>query len=373
LQDVKVFYKINNGAWQEDAMTGDGSGIYNFTIGAQGPGSLAAYYFGAHDINGSISAVLPIGAHLNPFPNLPYYTLIGVEEIGVHDSDNNADFGTWATGIVGDDATTGDWVEDVPMGSYTVDAAPGTMVQTDTQHTPGGEFCFVTGNASSTTAGIGENDVDGGKTTLQTPIINMSGLVEPIVAYWRYYTNNPPGGANPGADWWQVRMSNDGGQSWIFIEETQTADMSWRRNAIRISDWMTPTAQMRFQFIASDSTHIGQNLDGGSLIEAAVDDFVLYDRFMVNVDELESKVAAFAVYPNPANDRIRVQSNLQLMHNVTLEVLSVTGQVVLAQKMGDVTGSRVLNVDIAQLPQGAYTVRLISDECQASEALVIAR
>ena len=373
LQDVKVFYKINNNAWQEDAMTGDGTGIYNFTVSGQAPGSVVAYYFGAHDVNGSISAVLPIGAHLNPFPNLPYFTLIGVQEIGVHDSDNSADFGNWATGIVGDNATTGDWTEDAPLGSYTVDAAPGTMVQVDTQHTPGGEFCFVTGNGSSATAGIGENDVDGGKTTLQTPVINMSGLMEPIVAYWRYYTNNPPGGANPGADWWQVRMSNDGGQNWIYVEETQTADMSWRRNAIRISDWMTPTAQMRFQFIASDSTHIGQNLDGGSLIEAAVDDFVLYDRFIVNVEELETAKRAFTVYPNPASDRIQFQSKLALARNAYIQLVAPTGQIVFEQKLGDVPGGRNVTIDTPSLAEGAYTLRFISDEMSQAQSVVISR
>jgi Secretion system C-terminal sorting domain len=373
LQDVSCFYKINDGAWTEAAMTGDGSSIYNFMIEGQAPGSIVAYYFGAHDLNGSISAVLPIGAHLNPFPNLPYYTLVGVEAIGSHDSDDNADFGAWATGIAGDNATTGEWEEDVPLGSYTVDAAPGTMVQIDAQHTPGGEFCFITGNASSETAGIGENDVDGGKTTLQTPIIDMSGLTEPIVAYWRYYTNNPPGGANPGADWWQVRMSNDGGQNWINIEDTQTADMRWRRNAIRVADWMEPTSQMRFQFIASDSTRVGEYLDGGSLIEAALDDFVLYDRMIVNVEELQDASDALLVYPNPASDRIRVQSKLPLLHKAQIQVLNSTGQVVHTQYVGDMTSSRSLTIDTSQLAAGTYVVRLSSDEVSQLTGIVITR
>ena len=373
LQDVKCFYKINENAWSEAAMDGDGSGIYNFTIEGQGPGSVIAYYFGAHDVNGSISAVLPIGAHLNPFPNLPYFTLVGVEEIGSHDSDDNADFGGWALGIPGDNASTGEWEEDVPLGSYTVDVAPGTVVAIDTQHTPGGEFCFITGNASNETAGIGENDVDAGKTTLQTPIIDMSGLTEPIVAYWRYYTNNPPGGANPGADWWQVRMSNDGGQNWIYVEDNQTADMSWRRNAIRVADWMEPTSQMRFQFIASDSTRLGQNLDGGSLIEAAVDDFVLYDRMIVGVEETEELTSVISVYPNPASDRIRVQSRHPLMRNTRIELISSTGQLVYAKQTGDIPMGRTITIETTQFAEGTYTLRLVSDELSEALSVVVKR
>jgi hypothetical protein len=296
-----------------------------------------------------------------------------VEAIGSHDSDDNADFGGWALGIPGDNATTGEWEEDAPVGSYTVDVAPGTVVATDVQNTPGGEFCFITGNGSSETAGIGENDVDGGKTTLQTPIIDMSGLTEPIVAYWRYYTNNPPGGANPGADWWQVRMSNDGGQNWTYIEDTQTADMNWRRNAIRIADWMEPTAQMRFQFIASDSTRLGQNLDGGSLIEAALDDFILYDRMIVNVDETQEITSAISVYPNPANDRIRVQSKYPLMRNARIELVSSTGQLVFTKATGDIPMGRTITIETSHLAEGSYTLRLVSDEVSEAQSVVISR
>ncbi|MFN5620726.1 MAG: T9SS type A sorting domain-containing protein [Flavobacteriales bacterium] len=371
LQDVTCHYKINDGNWTEAPMTGDGSGIYEFTIDGQAPGSIIAYYFGAHDLNGSISAVKPIGAHLNPFPNLPYYTLVGVQEIGLHDSDDNADFGNWSLGIPGDNATTGEWEEDVPMGSYTVDVAPGTVVAVDTQHTPGGEFCFLTGNASSESAGIGENDVDAGKTTLQSPIIDMSGLTEPIVAYWRYYTNNPPGGANPGADWWQVRMSNDGGQNWMYVEDNQTADMSWRRNAIRVADWMEPTSQMRFQFIASDSTRLGQNLDGGSLIEAAVDDFVVYDRMIVNVDEEQDFASVISIYPNPASDFIRVRSEMPLLHNAMIQLISSTGQIVYSKKLGDIPFGRTMSIETSHLAAGSYTMQLMSDEASESRVVVI--
>lgn len=372
LEDVKCFYKINAGGWNETGMTADGSGIYTYVIEPQPAGTIVSYYFGAYDLNGSISAVLPMGAQLSPFPNLPYYTLIGVQEIGSHDSDDNADFGGWALGVPGDNATTGEWEEDVPMGSYTVDVAAGTIVAIDAQHTPGGEFCFITGNASNEDSGIGENDVDGGKTTLQTPIIDMSGLAEPIVAYWRYYTNNPPGGANPGADWWQVRMSNNGGLNWQFIEDTQTADMTWRRNAIRVADWMEPTAQMRFQFIASDSTRLGQNLDGGSLIEAAIDDFILYDRTLVNVSELTSATEALVIFPNPANNVLRIQSKMLLARNASIQLVAATGQVVFFQSLGDVSAGRVLSVDTSRLAEGTYTLRFTSDELSQAKAIVIA-
>ena len=159
----------------------------------------------------------------------------------------------------------------------------------------------------------------------------------------------------------------------MYIEDTQTADMSWRRNAIRVADWMEPTSQMRFQFIASDSTHVGEYLDGGSLIEAAVDDFVLYDRMIVNVEELQDASDALLVYPNPASDRIRVQSKLPLLHKAQIQVLNSTGQVVHTQYVGDMTSSRSLTIDTSQLAAGTYVVRLSSDEVSQLTGIVITR
>ena len=149
--------------------------------------------------------------------------------------------------------------------------------------------------------------------------------------------------------------------------------MSWRRNAIRVADWMQPTSQMRFQFIASDSTRIGQNLDGGSLIEAALDDFVLYDRMIVGVEEEQELTSAITVYPNPATDRIRVQSKYPLMRNARIELVSSTGQLVYTKSTGDIPMGRTITIETSQLAEGTYTLRLVSDEVSEAQSVVISR
>ena len=47
-------------------------------------------------------------------------------------------------------------------------------IRPDAQHTTGGFECAFTGNASSASDGLGTNDVDGGHTTLFSPIYNLS-------------------------------------------------------------------------------------------------------------------------------------------------------------------------------------------------------
>ncbi len=374
LQNVECAYRINNGAWQMVPMTNSGGNNYMTAIDGQEPSTVIGYYLLTRDVNDFVSNVTPRGAQLDPFPALPHFVLSGVEVVGVHDCDNNEDWGAWQTGVFGDNATTGQWTNDVPIGSQTTDAAPGTIVQTFTQVTPDGEYCFVTGNAPNESEGIGVADVDAGRTTLQSSIIDMSSYDEPVVAYWRWYTNSPPGGANPGADYWQVFMSNNGGSTWTEIEDTKTSDMRWRRNAFRVSDYLEPTAQMRFRFIASDSIRPLENLQGGSLIEAALDDFILYDATTVSVAELEDAQIHLVAWPNPlstGNREIELSFAMSVQGNTELRIYSQTGQLVHSAGLGHLPSGVVRRrITLPELAAGAYMLEVRGTDVKTTRLIV---
>jgi len=326
LSDVNCHYQVNNAPWQTVAMT-DASGSFETTFDGFNPGTILKYYFTANDVNGSVGTVNPVGSHQALFPTLPHITLIGVNEVGRHDCDNNEDWGTWQTGVAGDNATTGIWLLEIPIPSTTVDVAPGTIVQTGDQVTPAGEYCFFTGNGTIG-GGIGENDVDAGRTTLQSTTIDLSSFTNPVISYYRWYTNSPPGGANPGADYWQVRMSNNNGSTWTYVENTKTSDMRWRRNAFHVSDYMTPTAQMKLQFIASDSLRPTVNLNGGSLVEGALDDFIVYEDAIIGVEENIVSVFNVVAFPNPTTASSRIQFQLSKPESIEVLVLDAVGRTI---------------------------------------------
>ena len=225
---------------------------------------------------GNESAITPIAANLSPInnANLPYFIMVGYELMEEEDFDAN--FGFWQTGDPNDNATTGMWEIGAPIASYGDPSDPSSICQTDEQHTPGGFQCAFTGNASSTMDGLGTNDVDDGHTTLYSPYYDLSSYINPAFSYYRWYTNSPYSGANPGADWWQVMITDDG-VNWEYVEHNMSSDISWRQFAFRVSDYVSLTSDVQLKFIASDSTHLGQYLDGGSLIEGAVDDLMLYE------------------------------------------------------------------------------------------------
>ena len=102
-----------------------------------------------------------------------------------------------------------------------------------------------------------------------------------------------------------MELSNDGGTTWQYLENTLQQDVSWRRNAFRIAEVIEPTDAFRMRFIASDSTTIGEYLDGGSLIEAALDDIILYDLASgESVGEVGDE--PIVGYPNPASQHVEM-------------------------------------------------------------------
>ncbi|MDA8695324.1 hypothetical protein N9L83_00070 [Flavobacteriales bacterium] len=285
----EMYYRTSATAdWTPITMEPQEGSDFTAMIPAQEEGTVVEYYFGITDIYGALSAINPYSADDAANPNLPFNTIVGLTPILIDDQDDYSDFGFWQFGIPEDNATTGQWESTIPVGSYSDPSDQSTICAPSEDHTPGdGIFAFITGVSPGADAGIGSNDVDAGSTTLQSEPIDLSGMASPVLSYWRWYVNAPASGANPGADWWQVSVSANGGDSWVKVEETLTQDISWRRHAFAITDYVPLTDAFQIKFTASDSLRPDQGLefDGGSLIEAGVDDLVIHDVATSSVNE----------------------------------------------------------------------------------------
>lgn len=371
LDNPVLFWRLSGESeWQEVEMESQGNDLYSGNIPGQEAGTVIAYCVGARDQNDAVSNVLPLGARSED-PNVPYFILVGVELVAQHDNDLFEDFGTWETGIPGDNATTGEWEQNFPIGSFNDD---GTEVAPSQQYMPGddAEYCFLTGQSSSPDAPIGENDIDDGKTTLQSPLMDLSEYADPIFTYRRWYTNSPPSGANPNADWWEVRLSEDGGNSWINVEATKTSDASWRKVAFKVKDYAENLNQLMLQFIASDSIRPGQNLEGGSLVEAALDNIYLYDATISNsIAELDG-FSDLNIWPNPASDHIILQYSLELSSKVSFEILSPSGRSVYLRDESILPrGEHISSIPVESLSTGLYFVKIISEQGEMIKKILI--
>jgi len=191
-------------------------------------------------------------------------TTVYSAQVGIQTIEFSDDFETdqgWTVGAFDDDASTGIWTRVAPNG---------TSAQPSEGYDAGnsGPVCYVTGQGSPG-GGLGDADVDGGKTTLISPAIDLDGD-DATISYWRWYSNDTS--ASPNADIFEVEVTNDG-SSWTNVETVgpagPEASGGWYYHSFVVSDLVAPTANVQVRFIASDE-------GDGSLVEAAVDEFEVF-------------------------------------------------------------------------------------------------
>ncbi len=132
----------------------------------------------------------------------------------------------------------------------------GRDYQPASDHTPGnGTRCWVTGAAAGSS--VGANDVDGGRTRVLSPIMDLAHVAAPTLSIWLYYSESVPS-----SDAFTVEMSSNGGSSWSQVFRRNTSTPGWQQ--VRIELTGTMTSRMQFRFSAQDLQP--------SLVEACVDD-----------------------------------------------------------------------------------------------------
>jgi len=200
------------------------------------------------------------GTHSSPSsaPAVTYESL-SMQVATMTEDDLESDSG-WIVGDPADTATTGVWERVDPLG---------TSAQPDDDHSPSGSMCYVTGQGSPGGSN-GENDVDNGTTTLYSPIYDLSGSMDPVVSYWRWYSNST---GSSDDDTFTVQITNDG-SSWSDVEVLGPSGAGtsggWIQHQFSVSSFVTPSSSVQLRFLASD-------LGSGSIVEAAIDDLEIIE------------------------------------------------------------------------------------------------
>ena len=356
LQNAYCYYKVNNAnSWDSIPVTIISGNDYSGQIPSQSRGNIVSYHLSLLDTYGKRSAITPFSSHLEDHPNLPYYILVGYELMEEQDFDFNIGF--WDVSHPSDNASTGLWEIGVPEGTF----YDGTvLVQTDHQNTPQGAYCAFTGN-DNTGGSIGANDVDDGHTTLTSPVYDLTDYNNPTFTYYRWYTNSPPTGANPGADWWQVQVTDDG-NNWVYVENNMTSDNRWRKFAFRVNDYVSLTDNFKIRFIASDSIRLGLYLDGGSLVEAAVDDLYLYDETQSTFVE-DLSVFNIDVYPNPTKNKVYIKS----VNSCKLKIYNLLGELILEKDIIN----ELTEIDLSKQDSGIYYFEFYTDKLIKTKKVIL--
>ncbi len=346
--DVNLVYRKRGGSWTSVALTRNGVN-YTGQIPAQPVGTIIDYYFAASAVFGVPDATFPqyfdAGAH-GTLVTLPYQFGVGLttKDSNTFEQPTTA----WTIGNApGDNAVAGIWINAASTPTY-VDVS-NAICQPAGNHTqvPGGK-CLVTGNATSGSP-VGTNDVDNGITTAITPSFDLSAYQNPIIEYYRWYTNSR--GSNPGSDAWTVKIGNANANNWRVVDSTYQSDHNWRKRIFAVKEYLASNKDVQLRFIASDVTRNDEPNQGGSIVEAAVDDFYIYDAISgVNVTEIMSTLHT-ELYPNPANDEVYIKVSGA---EGTLTIYNQSGMAVYSLALDGRTDKYTISTKA--LASGQYTV-----------------
>lgn len=173
----------------------------------------------------------------------------------------------WTVGAPTDDATGGVWHTMDPELTVNLDEI---VCQPDTDHTAAGTICFVTNGVAG--QAVGANDVDGGRTTLLSPVWDLSNEHDVVLELYSWFTND--NGNNPGEDFFDIDVSSDSGATWVSMLHENTDWEAWQRSIFLLEDFIPLTSQVRVRIVAQD-------IPLGALVEALVDDVCILSAGVV--------------------------------------------------------------------------------------------
>ncbi|MCB0854573.1 MAG: T9SS type A sorting domain-containing protein, partial [Bacteroidetes bacterium] len=244
-------------------------------------------------------------------------------------------------------AISGNWVRGVPFGTF----SSGYLFNPDFDSRKDfGNKAFVTGNTPDTDVSLDE--VQGGKTTLYSPIFDLSGYVDPVISfeYWLTKINNNGGDAN---DTLIVKFIA-GNQEYIIGKYTKSLPI-WKDVQFRVLDYhhsLTNTNLLIFEI--EDKAPFG-------VLEAGVDHFeVIETGWAVNIED-ELPEVDFQIYPVPVEDHFQVSYHLNArksLGELTFEVIDLQGRNLWQQTLNGWSGKQEISLD---LPAGMYIGNLRLD------------
>jgi Zn-dependent metalloprotease len=297
---VKLRYRVDGSLWTELAMSHDGGDAFSASIPAQGVGSQVEYYLYAEDLDG-LTGTEPGDA---PLATHSFFVAWLIDPLELPEG--------WTVDPDGTDGAfyTGVWEHVDPVGSG---------YQPDDDHTGGGTHCWVTGQHTEGDSDSAD-DVDFGRTTLLSPVYDLTGATSASFRYWKWFASNS---SNDEFDLW---LSNDDGGSWIRVEHNPNSTNGWENVAHDLGDHFAAPGLLRLKFTAED-------YGAANTIEAAVDDISILADFddLTAVDEgvtVEFVTGLAQNSPNPFNPTTKISFSLAEAGPVRLAVYDARGRLV---------------------------------------------
>jgi choice-of-anchor B domain-containing protein len=251
-------------------------------------------------------------------------------------------------------ATSGIWERGIPEATTLQNGPSNPGVDSDDC----GVQAFITGNAGGN---AGADDIDGGETTLTSPVFDLSGYYNPYISFDRWFFN--AGGSTQPNDSLVIELSN--GTDLVQIDMANIIDPNsaeWAHKTIKVSDYITVTNIMQVKVRAMDAP-------AGHIVEAGFDNFMVFDSIAASLNDVNISIDV-NVYPVPFESTLNISLGdyADELSNVTVEVYEIaSGRVVLYK---EVETSKVISIE-NNLASGIYLLKITSDQNLISTKKII--
>lgn len=246
------------------------------------------------------------------------------------------------------DASAGKWTRATPAGTdlFGNPSNPGADLADDF-----GDKAFVTGNSGMS---YSDDDVDNGTTILTSPPMDLSDYQDPYLSYYWWFLNYDLQLRLPGNDYFKVEMS-DGVNTLPIQDINNPWENRWNPALrIRVKDYF-PVLTPNMRLIVSTADDNPQNI-----VEAGFDGFKIVDSLFVNTAIRPEAGLSFGVWPNPVQNRLRLDYRLRdISQSLTLSISNVHG--VVLKEMTLNPSAQQLTIDFPW-PAGMYNCTLRSAE-----------
>lgn len=320
-------------------------GKYIVEIPPQPAGTIVKYYFTA--IDPFTNKKLTLSSQFNEFK--PYSFLVGFKRQIFHDfEDESAGF---TVGDVNDNATTGKWERAKPNEIDFRPYGSNIVLQTGSNHTPGGKHCYVTGAGGNVQNYI--QFMPNGRTTLISNSYDLSKKNKPILRFW-YWMQNLPRVVAQLIGKFEVFTSNNDGNSWILIFSQSKPYANWEKVDIPITELIKATDKMKFKFVVDVPV---QGQTAYSITEVLVDDFEI-----LSVDEVSSIAESdmtndIRIYPNPFHNQFFIEMDVNNNLNAQVDIYNSLGLKVASKSIN--SGINLID-EISFLASGIYILKINS-------------
>ena len=243
----------------------------------------------------------------------------------------------------GGGALKGGWVRGIPVPTSARGAFVNAPYDIDGDN---GSFCLITGNEGG---GAGTDDVDGGETYIESPSMDLTEYIDPVLKYSVYFFNG--GGNSVPNDYMKVRISNQEEFIYLDILEGSNASASdWKvERSFKLKDYLNITNEMQLRVEVGD-------VSPGHLVEGAFDGFSVFEGNTTSlIDDLTD--INLMIFPNPAKDFLNLVIIDGKQTDYRLQVYSQIGKICVDKDLK----SNKMSINVSGFSSGVYFVKISDD------------